>query len=52
VKICVIADATAIHTIRYIEYFLKLGHEIHLITYKPPSNRIDGVNLYVICVGK
>lgn len=47
-KICFIADATSIHTTRWVKYFSKLGHEIHLITYEPPENPVEGANLYVI----
>lgn len=47
-KICIIADATALHTTRYVDHFLKLGYEIHLITYEPPDNRINGVNYHVL----
>ncbi|MBC7085016.1 MAG: glycosyltransferase family 4 protein [Methanomethylovorans sp.] len=47
-KICFIADATSIHTIRWVEFFLKKGHEIHLITYEPPEIPVEGVNIYVV----
>ncbi|WP_407357223.1 glycosyltransferase family 4 protein [Methanolobus sp. WCC5] len=47
-KICIIADATVIHTTRYVEYILNQGHEIHLLTYKPPTKQIDGVDIHIV----
>jgi len=48
VKICFIADATSIHTQRWADYFMKEGHEIHLITYLGPKVLMPGVNLHVV----
>jgi len=47
-KLCFIADATAIHTRRWVEYFSKGGHEVHLITYEPPDKPIHGIHLHVV----
>jgi len=47
-KICLIADATSVHTIRWAEYFIAQGDEVHLITYEPPGTNILGINLHVI----
>jgi glycosyltransferase involved in cell wall biosynthesis len=33
-RICFLADAKAIHTYRWIEYFAGKGHHIHLITFE------------------
>ena len=47
-KLCFIADATAVHTKRWVEYFSSTGHEVHLITYEPPSEPISGVQLHIV----
>lgn len=47
-KICLIADATSVHTLRWAEYFIAQGDEVHLITYEPPETYIPGINLHVI----
>ncbi|MGP8337571.1 MAG: glycosyltransferase, partial [Methanosarcinaceae archaeon] len=40
-KLCFIADATTVHTKRWVEYFSKEGHDVHLITYEPPIESIS-----------
>ncbi len=47
-KLCFIADATTVHTKRWVEYFSSTGHEVHLITYESPEEPIPGVYLYVV----
>ena len=47
-KLCFIADATTVHTKRWVEYFTSTGHEVHLITYEPPGEPITGVHLHVV----
>jgi glycosyltransferase involved in cell wall biosynthesis len=47
-KLCFIADATAVHTKRWVEYFSNFGHEVHLITYEPPGEPMAGVHLHVV----
>lgn len=47
-KICLIADATSVHNVRWAEYFISQGDEVHLITYEPPQTDIQGINLHVI----
>lgn len=47
-RICLIADATSIHTLRWAEYFVGQGDEVHIITYEPSSSSIEGVKLYVV----
>jgi len=46
-KICLIADATSVHTQRWASYFVQQGDEVHLITYEPPNIPIEGVELHV-----
>lgn len=45
-KICYIADASSIHTQRWIRYFADRGHEIHLISQNPLKSNIHGVTLH------
>ncbi len=47
-RICLIADATSIHTLRWAEYFVKQGDEVHIITYEPPKKELQGVEVHVI----
>lgn len=47
-KICLIADATSVHTQRWASYFMQQGDEVHLITYEAPSIPIEGIELHVI----
>ena len=47
-RICLIADATSVHTQRWASYFVQQGDEVHLITYEAPDTPIEGVELHVI----
>jgi len=47
-KLCFIADATTVHTQRWVDYFSKEGHDVHLITYEPPDKPISGVHVHVV----
>lgn len=47
-KICLIADATSVHTQRWASYFVQQGDDVHLITYESPNTPIEGVELHVI----
>lgn len=47
-RICLIADATSVHTQRWASYFVQEGDEVHLITYEVPNTPIGGVELHVI----
>lgn len=47
-RICLIADATSIHTQRWAQYFARSGDEVHLITYEPSTFDYSGVILHVI----
>ncbi len=46
--ICLIADAKAVHTVKWAEYLSKKGHEVHLISYEPFSIPIDGVTIHIV----
>lgn len=47
-RICLIADATSIHTLRWAEYFVDQGDEVHIITYEPPKKELQEVAVHVI----
>lgn len=49
-KICILADGQSIHTKRWCEYFSALGHEIHLVSFKPAD--IAGTTVHHIDAGK
>lgn len=42
------ANARSIHTKRWIEYFSKESHEIHLITYQEPVFPLEGIIIHVV----
>ena len=47
-RICLLADATSVHTQRWASYFVQQGDDVHLITYEAPNTPIEGVELHVI----
>lgn len=47
-RICLIADATSIHTLRWAEYFVNQGDKVQIITYEPPKKELHGVEVHVI----
>lgn len=47
-KICYIADATSIHTQRWVDYFSKKGHDVHLISYLEPKFSLPGITLHIV----
>jgi L-malate glycosyltransferase len=48
-KICYFADAPSIHVVRWCKHFAALGHEVHLISFKPTE--IENVKTYFIDTG-
>ena len=49
-KICLFADSTSIHTIRWCNHFHELGHEVHLITFK--NSLIPNIHVHAVDGGK
>jgi len=47
-RICLIADATSVHSLRWAEYFINQGDEVHIITYEPPKKEFHGAEVHVI----
>jgi glycosyltransferase involved in cell wall biosynthesis len=47
-KICYLADASSIHTYRWVTYFSEKGHEVRLISFKPPRFDYKGVDIFLI----
>jgi len=45
-KICYLADAQSIHTIKWVEYFAQRKHDVHLISFR--ESCIPGVKLHPI----
>ena len=43
-RLCYVADASSVHTQRWLTFFVKRGHEVHLISSKPAD--IEGVTLH------
>ena len=48
-KICLFADAQSIHTVRWCNYFVDLGHDVHLISFK--YSEIESITNHLIDVG-
>lgn len=48
-KICYLADGESIHTVRWCRHFSSLGHEVHLISFKPAQ--IEGTAVHHIDAG-
>jgi glycosyltransferase involved in cell wall biosynthesis len=49
-RICFLASASSIHTVRWVNAMVERGHDVHLITmHKPDKDKIDNrVNVYVL----
>lgn len=48
-RICYIAPTEAIHTLRWLKYFVDKGHEVHLISFRAfRGNNIEGVRLHLL----
>lgn len=47
-RLLFIADGRSIHTLRWVEYFAKNGHEVHLATYDPMNHPILGVTEHLL----
>lgn len=49
-KICFLACASSIHTVRWVNTLAEKGHDVHLITmHKPDKDKIDDrVNVYIL----
>jgi len=48
-KICYFADGQSIHTQKWCTHFAKLGHEVHLLTFR--DCRIDNVHVHFLNIG-
>jgi len=49
VKLCYLADASSIHTQRWVKYFADVGHEVHVISQKPfGANPPTNVSLHLL----
>lgn len=47
-RICYIADASSIHTQRWVNYFAQKGHEVHLISPMAGEGYAEGVQLHLL----
>jgi len=47
-KICYLANASSIHTQRWVKYFADKGHEVHLISPRPFDGDIENVKLHLL----
>lgn len=47
-RICYIADAGIIHTQRWVNYFARKGHQVHIITSRLGEGYSEGVQLHLL----
>ena len=45
-RICYLANASSVHTRRWVRYFVERGHEIHVISFE--NARIEGTTVHVL----
>ena len=46
VRICYLANASSVHTHRWVRYFVEKGHEIHVISFE--NAQIEGTTVHVL----
>jgi len=46
VRICYLANASSVHTHRWVRYFVERGHEIHVISFE--NAHIEGTTVNVL----
>lgn len=51
-KICYFANASSIHTQRWIKYFSERGHEVHIISFEKPDVELNGINIHILNTNK
>ncbi len=47
-RLCVLGDLESIHTRRWIRPFVERGHDLHAVSYYPPSASLAGVTLHTL----
>lgn len=47
-RICYIADATSVHTQRWVNYFAAKGHDVHLISQVKGEGYVNGIRTHVL----
>ncbi len=47
-RLCYIADATSIHTQRWVNYFANKDHEVHLISHVKGEGYINGIQTHIL----
>ena len=47
-RLCVFGDLESIHTRRWMQPFVARGHELHAVSYYPPSVPLEGVTVHAL----
>ncbi len=47
-RLCVLGDLESIHTRRWMEPFAARGHDVHAVSYYPPSLPLEGVTVHAL----
>lgn len=47
-RIAVLADFDSVHARSWLRWFIDRGHEMHAISFYPPSQALEGVTLHVL----
>lgn len=50
-RLCVLGDLESIHTRRWMQPFVERGHDVHALSYYPPSSPIEGVTVHALTAG-
>ncbi len=45
-RLCVVGDLDGMHTRRWLRYFVDRGHDVHAISYYPPTLPLEGVAVH------
>jgi glycosyltransferase involved in cell wall biosynthesis len=51
-KICYLLRSSSLNAERFLRYFAGMGHEIHVLSFEPPGNVIDGVHYHIFPTNK
>jgi glycosyltransferase involved in cell wall biosynthesis len=47
-RLCYIADARSVHVQRWVNYFARKGHEVHLICWKPMPGYDENIHVHLL----
>ncbi|MBS7632040.1 glycosyltransferase [Candidatus Bathyarchaeota archaeon] len=45
-RICYLANAASVHTVRWVKYFIEKGHEVHIVSFEEAT--IKGATMHIL----